>query len=258
MSCQYLFVQQPVTTLACNPWPFIQQAGISLHCDITGPQTDDIPNVTWYRGQPGNSSSATVTQIRFDNRHQYFGPVSNGHIADNVKRVNFTLNIYNVTASDVDCYWCAIQVHTKVGCVSPLMYSDELCLLEEVKYSSLQQCSTIPSNTSVVCASSKACRDETIPHSSSAHLNRYSSGATEHSAFQSPSPTTTPAVTARPSNGMRVALYMGTVVCVILMCVIIALVTGIILLWRWKLYNPQLNRTYGNNLAILYSQIIIA
>lgn len=247
MSCQYLFAQQPVSTLACNPWPFIQQAGLSLHCDITGPQTDDIPNVTWYRGQPGNSSSAA--QILFDNRHKYFGPVSNGHIADNVKRVNFTLKIYDVTASDVDCYWCAIQIHTREGCVSPLMYSDELCLLEELNYSGLQQCSTIPSNTSLVCAGSKRCQDETLPRSS-APSNRYSPGAAESSAFplhQSPSPTATPAV--RPSNGTRVALYMGAAVCVILLCVIIALVTGLVLLWRRKLYTSQRNQTHGNNTA---------
>ena len=182
--------------------------------------------------------------------HKYFGPVSNGHIANNVKRVNFTLNIINVTAADVDCYWCEIQVHTGEGCVSPLMHSNALCLLEQASYSSLEQCYAIPSNTSVVCAGRKRCMD-TLPSTSPASqdiVQESSPGPGEGLAFslhELPSLTPTPTATARSSNGMTVALYMGAAVCVVLLGTIITLVIGLAVLWKRKMHPPQLNRTHG-------------
>ena len=100
--CEYMFVQQPLAQLDCNPWPYIQQMGyLSLHCGVTVPQTDDseVLNTIWFM-RDSLPAMSNATRIHLGTP-KYTGPTSSKDKLNWTKRVNFTLTINNVMSADI-------------------------------------------------------------------------------------------------------------------------------------------------------------
>jgi len=140
-----MFVQQPLAQLDCNPWPYIQQMGyLSLHCDVTAPQTDDseVLNIIWFmRDRLPAMSNATRIHL---GTPKYTGPTSSEDKQNGMKRVNFTLTINNVMSADIGCYWCRIEVRRSNGCSFMLSQSSNFCLYALGFYSNLSNCIGLP------------------------------------------------------------------------------------------------------------------
>ena len=147
-----MFVQQPLAQLDCNPWPYIQQIGyLSLHCDVTAPQTDDseVLNIIWFvKDRLPAMSNATRIHL---GTPKYTGPTSSEDKLNGMKRVNFTLTINNVMSADIGCYWCRIEVRRSNGCSFMLSQSSNFCLYALGFYSNLSNCTRLPGNGTPVC-----------------------------------------------------------------------------------------------------------
>ena len=144
--------------MSCNPWPYIDAyAGnnLVLRCDLLGPQSNDIPNVVWYR-RVFSDSDSQPQRIYYSSNGKYKNPTSSGDVSNGFKRVNFTLFISNVTEEDVGCYWCEINVSAR-NCSIHLGQSSVFCLHEESAYRDRENCSILPVNSSVICATNTTC-----------------------------------------------------------------------------------------------------
>ena len=157
-------VQQPLAQLDCNPWPYIQQTGyLSLHCDITGPQRDELSYViiAWFMHRRDREPvMSNATQIHLGTQRNS-GPTSSADKLNGMKRVNFTLRINNVTSADVGCYWCRIEVQ-RSGCPVMVFQSSTFCLCAVEVYSNLSTCTVLPGNGTPVCGGNSSCSTQTM------------------------------------------------------------------------------------------------
>ena len=155
-----MFVQQPLAQLDCNPWPYIQQIGyLSLHCDVTAPQTDDseVLNIIWFiRDRLPAICMPNAARIHLGTP-KYTGPTSSEDNLNGMKRVNFTLTINNVMSADIGCYWCRIEVRRSSGCSFMLSQSSIFCLYALGFYSNLSTCTELRGNGTPVCGDNSSC-----------------------------------------------------------------------------------------------------
>ncbi len=177
-NCDFLFQQQPLAELSCNPWPYVHtdNDSLTLQCSINGPQSQDIPHATWYMSGI-NTSTAVGTKIFF-NKAKYLDPTYSADIGGGRKMVDFMLVITSVNEEDAGCYWCGIDV-VSPECNFPLIRSSAFCLYEETYYTDMDNCTTIPTNDTVVCAGNQSDCGTIIP----------STGAVEPTEFPLPSQT---------------------------------------------------------------------
>lgn len=222
-SCEYSFVQQPPAQLKCNPWPYIEQTGnLSIHCDIVGAQSSNVPHVQWFLRRSGTFIPRPLNI----HHRKYFGPTSSGHNTQSgLKRVNFTLKITNVASVDVGCYWCRIYV-TSSTCSFVSPRSSSFCLQLEESYSHLNNCTELPVNSTPLCSANNTCATQTMNNATNSDDNvnqiRRSSIAipqltTSHktapvysTAFSHPTITSTPVFSPAPQHSLSPVQSSGT------------------------------------------------
>lgn len=151
--------------MACNPWPYMYYYSgndLVLHCDVLGPQNDDTLSVAWYREVYSDRGPLVQRIYSRSNMYYYFEkfstPRSSGDISHGFKRINFTLFVNNINEDDVGCYWCEIDVRSQ-NCLFHLRKSNVFCLDRWSTYRYRDSCSTLPVNSSVICAANKTCND---------------------------------------------------------------------------------------------------
>lgn len=141
--------------MSCNPWPIIvaRQSILEIPCHIRGPENNDIADPEWYRRR----TDGVIETVEINNR-KYMNPaVSEGIGGGRYRQVNFTLRVINVSESmDIGCYWCMINV-SRGNCSFSLLNSSQFCLLEESEYSTLDNCTSLPVNDTMVCGSNMVC-----------------------------------------------------------------------------------------------------
>ena len=140
--------------MSCNPWPIIidHQLTIDLSCHIRGAQSNDLPNAVWYHSRENDITE----RIEIDNV-KYRNPTSNGDLGNGFRRVNFTLHVSSVSElEDVGCYWCEVVISAD-NCSFSLINSTKFCLYSEATYISLPDCTSLPTNDSMVCAANMVC-----------------------------------------------------------------------------------------------------
>ena len=157
----YTFIQQPPSSLRCNPWPVILHSHntLTLRCDIVGPRNDEAPDIQWFRLQP--ATGAVELQLGGIGP-KYTGPVSSADLGELYKRINFTLNVLEASEADTGCYWCVIRTEF-ANCSFEMRKSSLFCLQEESSYLQQPNCSRQPTNYSIVCAANATCDERGFP-----------------------------------------------------------------------------------------------
>ena len=148
--------------MSCNPWPyFMSYSGnaLVLHCDLLGPQNNDIPNIEWYRSLYSNNDNSKPQRIHYGRgKGKFSTPTSSGDIPSGFKRINFTLFVNDISEADAGCYWC--EIRAKAGkCSFCMKRSSVFCLQKVSAYGDREDCPILPVNNSVVCASDTTCED---------------------------------------------------------------------------------------------------
>ena len=150
----------------CNPWPYIaSQSGndMVLHCDLLGPQNNDILSVEWYHEEfsyEEDSRSSRISLYSSSKSYKKFmSPNSSGDVSHGFKRINFTLFVKEASDSDTGCYWCEVVVQSRDGCFRRLRRSNAFCLERKSAYGGMEDCSILPVDSSVNCASYHSCNE---------------------------------------------------------------------------------------------------
>ena len=119
------------------------------------PQNNNIPNVDWYHILYSDVGSKPK-RIHQGRKGKYSTPTSSGDISSGFKRINFTLFVNDISEADAGCYWC--EIGASAGkCSFPVRQSSVFCLHKVNAYRDRENCSILPVNSSVVCATDTLC-----------------------------------------------------------------------------------------------------
>ncbi len=136
-SCEYLYIEQPPTELACNPYFNME---LRLECTVEVPLESSESIVTWFHSVSPTPppSPCSMNQLSTNLTESIFVLTMPNSIRNGRRFVRTQLRIRGLTDSRVGSYWCMVQDPGQ----NRLLPSDLLFLQPAAVYANLLPCPT--------------------------------------------------------------------------------------------------------------------